>query len=283
MQQDEPDNAQPNGMGGHGPCVDPSVIKSNYAALTKADSSRPVLLNFGQGVSDITYKGRGSACSAKTEMYPKYIAGADVVSFDIYPVNKAAGKEPPKLWMVAEGVDNLRVWADRKKPVWAWIETTNIRGGGKPTPAQFRMEVWSAIVHGALGIGYFVHQIGPKFIEAALLADPTMSAAVKDVDAQIAELAPVLNTASIINAVKVTLTNPKIPVDVMVKRKDGATYVFAVGMRDGANMAKFDLTCVAQSGKVEVLGESRTLDIVGASFSDKFEPYAVHLYKVPGA
>jgi hypothetical protein len=279
-QPDEPDNAQSDGKGGYGPCVDPAVITASYATWRAADPSRPVFLSFGQGASDTAYIGRGSACASKTDMYPKYIAGADIVSFDIYPVNNAAGKSAPKLWMVAQGVDNLRGWASNAKPVWVWIETTNINGDAKPTTGQVRMEIWSAIVHGALGIGYFAHQIGPTFVEAALLADATMSAAVSDLNAQITSLAPVLNTPTIANGARVASSNSTIPIDTMVKRKDGATYVFAVGMRDGSTTGTFQITCAAASGKAEVIGESRTVDVKDGTFVDAFEPYAVHLYKL---
>ena len=279
-QQDEPDNAQPDGAGGYGPCVAPSTIVASYAAWTGKDATRPVFLNFGRGAADTAWFGRGSACASKTDMYPQYAAGADVLSFDIYPVNDAAGKEPPKLWMVAQGVDNIRGWADRKKPVWTWIETTAIDGAAKPTPAQLRMEVWSAVVHGALGIGYFVHQFKPAFSEAALLDDATTSAAVLEVDTQLGKLAPVLDTPSIANGVGVKTTDAAIPIDVMLKRFGGSTYLFAVGMRDGKNQATFTLSCVGKAAKAEVLGESRTVDVTAGVLTDAFEPYAVHLYKI---
>ena len=82
-QQDEPDNAQDDGKGGYGPCVDPSAIVSLYKTWTANDSTRPVFLNFGQGVGWQDYYGRGSACAGKLDMYPQYMEGADIVSFDI--------------------------------------------------------------------------------------------------------------------------------------------------------------------------------------------------------
>jgi hypothetical protein len=278
-QQDEPDNAQPDGAGGYGPCVDPSVIVANYGKWTGADATRPVFLSFGQGASDTAYIGRGSACASKTDMYPQYIAGADVVSFDIYPVNNSAGTSPPKMWMVAQGVDNLRGWAKNEKPVWVWIETTSIDGKAGPTPAQTKMEVWSALVHGALGIGYFAHVFAPSFIEAGLLADTTMANAVKDLDAQITSLAPALNTPSIANGVKTTTTDATIPIDTMVKRVGGKTYLFAVAMRDGKNTATFALSCIGDA-TATVLGESRTIPVKSGTFSDAFDPYAVHSYEI---
>src|SRR5438067_2882971 len=62
-QVDEPDNAQPDGTGGYTDCIMPSVLVSRYNAIRANDTSRPVYLNFSQGVSNIGYIGRGSTCN----------------------------------------------------------------------------------------------------------------------------------------------------------------------------------------------------------------------------
>ena len=47
-QLDEPDNAQPDGNGGYGPCIGPSTIVANYNSIRGSDATRPVFLNFGR-------------------------------------------------------------------------------------------------------------------------------------------------------------------------------------------------------------------------------------------
>ena len=187
----------------------------------------------------------------------------------------------PDLSLVAKGVDRLRQWADYQKPVWNWIETTGIDDpADTPTPAQIRAEVWMSLVHGSAGIGYFAHIFSPSFIEAGLLSLPTVKAAVKSINAEITSLAPVLNTPSIGNAATVASSSSAVPIDLMVKRQGGALYVFAVAMRPGATQATFTLRGVT-SGTATVLGESRTIPVVGGVFSDAFAAdYAVHLYRV---
>jgi hypothetical protein len=280
-QDDEPDNAQPDGAGGYGPCVDPAVIQTRYAAFRGNDATRPVYLNLGQGVSWTDYYGRGSACAGKLAMYAEYEKGADIVSFDIYPVNSTDPPVQGNLWMVPQGVDRLRQWSGYKKPVWNWIETTPIDDPAhRPTPAQVRAEVWMSLVHGSAGIGYFAHVFQPQFIEAGLLADPAMKDGVKAIDAEIALLAPALNTASIGNAATVASSNGAVPVDFMVKRAAGTLYLFAVAMRPGATQATFTLRGL-QSGTATVIGESRTIPIAGGNFQDAFAAdYAVHLYRL---
>jgi hypothetical protein len=280
--QDEPDNAQPltDGGSGYGPCIDPATIVSEYDAQVAADPSRPMFLNLGQGVAYVDYPGRGSTCAGQTSMYPRYAAGADLLSFDIYPVNNTDATTGGNLWYVATGVDNLRGWAGYQKPVWNWIETTGIDDPAHtPTPAQIKTEVWMSLVHGSMGIGYFAHIFSPSFIEAGLLSVSANAAAVGAIDAEIAMLAPVLNTRSLANGATVFSSNAAVPVDIMVKRFAGNLYVFAVAMRPGATTATFTLRNMA-TATATVIGESRSISVEAGGFSDTFANYDVHLYEI---
>ena len=148
----------------------------------------------------------------------------------------------------------------------------------KPTPHQVKAEVWMSLIHGSMGLIYFVHQFQPSFIEAGLLADEEMLAAVAAINEQIHELAPVLNSPSVPEAASVSSSNGDCPIDMTVKQHDGATYVFAVAMRDGETTGTF--TVPGAIGGVEVLGEDRTLTPQDGAFTDEFEGYEVHLYRV---
>jgi Beta-galactosidase len=272
LHDDEPDNAQPDGHGGYGPCVDPSVIVARYNAFRAADPTRPVIINFGRGAADINWVGRGS-CTGRTDMYSQYARGADILSFDIYPVNGGDA-----ITYVARGVDNLRRWGGGK-PVWAFVETTRYNtGNGQPTPAQVKAEVWLALTHGASGIQYFCHILTPRFIEAGLLSDSAMTAAVKRINLQIKSLATVLNSPTIANGATVSAG---VRIDKMVKRAGGFTYLFAVNPTRNQGNAAFTLSGLS-SGTVTVLGEGRSLTMSGGGFTDNFAGYGVHLYKISG-
>lgn len=273
LQQDEPDNAQPDGNGGYGPCVSPSVIVSQYNAFRAADSTRPVILNLGQGVANINYIGRGSACAGRTDMYPQYAQGADILSFDVYPLNDGY-----PLTYVADGVDNLLNWGGGK-PVWAFIEASP-QDSGNPTPtaAQLKNEVWLALTHGASGIQYFCHIFTPSFIEAGCLSISSVKTAMQSVDTEIASLAPVLNSPTVVNGVTASSSSR---LDKIVKRYNGDTYVFAASPTSSTNNATFTVTG-AGSGTVTVIDESRTLSMTNGGFQDTFSNYGVHLYKISG-
>lgn len=270
-QRDEPDNAQAKPGGGWGSCILPEEVIARYNRMKAADPTRPVYLNLGQAVANDDYKGRGEVCSRRWDHYPEYIRGADIVSYDIYPVNYGF-----PLWWVGKGIDRLRKWADYKKPVWVWIEASSIRGKPKPTPHQIKAQVWMAIMHGALGIGYFCHQFQPERIEHAPLADSETAAALKEINAQVTRLAPVLNTPSVANGVTVSAPN----FDFMLKRHGGATYLFAMSVRPGAaGPVEFRLRDCGDL-EAEVLGESRTIQVKAGAFTDRFEEYGVHIYRL---
>jgi hypothetical protein len=269
----EPDDAQPNGEGGYGPCVEPSAIVAEYHRIKEADPSRPVYLNFGRGVAETNYPGRGS-CTGDTAMYPEYAQGANIVGFDIYPMN-----EGYPLSIIATGVDNLREWAGNK-PLYYDVETTHIeRGVGRaPKPAQIRAETWLALIHGANGVVYFCDILSPKFIEAGCLTRPNVVAEMKSDDAQITSLAPVLNSDTIVGGVT---ASAKFRVDTMEKSYEGATYVFAEAVAGKGGSATFSLPGMG-NGTVTVLGENRTLKMSAGEFTDRFKGYGVHLYEIGG-
>jgi hypothetical protein len=288
MHGDEPDNAQEirdekTGRRRYGPPVAPAKIIAGYERLRAADPTRPVMLNLGQGVANDEWKGRGPGASL--DDYPAYVRGADLISFDVYPV---AGLDRPDgadfLWYVPKGVDRLMKWSAGRKAVWNCIECTRIHDPtAKPTPAQVKSEVWMALVHGSRGLIYFVHQFKPQFDEHALLDDPEMLAAVTAINHQIKELAPVLNSSSATDVATVRSSDPKTPIDHMVKKRPDATYLFAVAMRNRPVRGSFMLRDLPATATAQVPGEDRSLKIIDGLFADDFAAYGVHIYKITGA
>lgn len=283
MHGDEPDNAQMNRKTkSYDPCVEPSVIINSYAEIKKKDPSRPVYLNLGQGVSYINYIGRGT-CRGDIDKYKVltngYLSGCDIASFDIYPVNNRDEETQNNLWYVAKGIDSLNSWTDKSKPVWCWIECTKIaeRNPRKPTTDEVKAEVWMALIHGADGFGYFCHSFIPPADDAALLHDSVMIKAVRAVNQQVTELAPVLNSPDTREFASVKSSNNSVPVDIMTKTFNSANYIFTVGMRMGFTTATFK---VKEGRTAEVIGENRIIKIINGEFSDEFSPYGVHLYKI---
>ncbi|HET6202567.1 MAG TPA: hypothetical protein VFI25_07165 [Planctomycetota bacterium] len=274
MHGDEPDNAQPDGKGGYGPPIPPEEVVEAYERMRAADPSRPVLLNLGQGVAVDDWIGRGARRN-HPEDYARYLRGCDIASFDLYPVVHEAKEVAGKLWLVPAGVERLRAWSKGERLVWNCVECSRVSNvERKPTAQQIKAEVWMSIVHGSRGIVYFVHQFEPRFVEASLLSDEPLLAGVTAINREIQSLAPALNGRAA--PVNVTSSNGGVPVAATARAREGATYVFAVGMREGATEATFSVA----GERAEVIGEDRSIPIRGGAFRDAFGPYAVHLYRI---
>ena len=282
MHGDEPDNAQalPAGQKGWGPPIPPEKILADYQRLRQQDPSRPVLLNLGQGVAWDNWHGRGVR-TRHPEDYPEYAKGGDILSFDIYPVTHGSPEVRGRLWYVGQGVRRLRQWSATDKPVWACIEATHIDNPKvKPTPQQTESMVWMAIIQGAKGLIYFSHQFQPRFIEAGILADPQMSAGIKQINARIQQLAPVLNSETLPDMAAVSSSNGDAPIHLLNKMHAGERYLFAINGRDLPVKGAFTVPGLKGSATVTVIGEDRTVVISEGKFSDDFAAYEVHLYRI---
>jgi hypothetical protein len=285
MHDDEPDNAQAvvdakTGERSWGPPVPPARVVADYEKMRAADPSRPILLNLGQGVANDEWRGRGPG--ARREDYHTYVKGGDIVSFDVYPV-VGIGKPDGEnyLWYVAKGVERLVQWTGGRRIIWNCIECTRIsEEKAKATPHQVRAEVWMSLIHGSTGIIYFVHEWKPKFNEHALLDDPEMLAAVTAINRQIRELAPVLNSPTVKDGATVRSSEANVPIGLMTKRSGGATYLFAVGMRNAPARATFEVSGLRDVKTAEVLGEKRRIPVRDGRFEDDFRAYDVHLYRI---
>jgi hypothetical protein len=273
--QDEPDNAQSNGSGGYEPCISTDSIVHLYNTKKSVDATRPIFLNLGRAVSDIGWYGRGT-CTGNWQMYPGYIQGCDIVSYDIYPVNDGNSN----LYMVPKGVDSLRSWCNNAKPVWVWIECTDISdgGGGKPTPAQVKSEIWMSLVHGANGYGFFCHSfLTTGGSSQAVLNDATMKDSIKAINARVASLAAVLHSATITGRVTKSSAN----VNCLVKDHNDRLFIFATAMSTSSASCTFTVTNPPAT-TVTVLDENRTITMTGNQFTDSFAGYGVHLYQIGG-
>jgi len=280
LQQDEPDNAQPLEDGGYGPPVPPEEIVRRYETKRERDPTRPVHLNLGQGVAWDGWIGRGERTN-HPEDYPEYIKGCDIVSFDIYPVASPRDEVQGQLWRVAHGVERLMEWSEPEQPVWSFVEASGIHTGNVASPAEIRSQVWMALVHGAVGILYFVHEWEPAFNASALLDDEETLEGVTALNHQLAGLAPVLNSPTVEGRLTVTAEPEDTPLTAMLKEYDGDAYIFAVVMRDAPVTAAFTLDGVS-SGEVHVEETGESLSIEGGRFEEPLDGYETRLYRIPG-
>lgn len=275
LQEDEPDNAQSNGLGGYGPCVPAYEVTTRNFEIISRDPTRPVMVNFGQGIANPKWIGRGK-CFGDMQYYDVAVQGATILSFDIYPVASDDPGLHGKLDFIARGVDNLRARANTNQAIWAMIETTSIKAHNLVTPAQLRSEVWMAIIHGATGIVYFVHEWTGGLREDGIFRHPEIVGEVATINRTIEKLAPVLNSPSLPE--KVLVADPAL--SIMVKAYGDYLYLLAVSTKSVTLTASFAVPIVGDKA-VSVIDEDRTLSIVKGRLLDSFGSYGVHIYKIP--
>jgi Beta-galactosidase len=276
MQRDEPDNAQPILFGLlHGTCIPAAEVVRRTGEMKARDPTRPVLINFGQGVANEFWRGRGP-CNGDQRYYDIAIQGADILSYDIYPVGSDTPRVKGKLEYVARGVTDLVKRSTGGQSVWMMLETTALDPTYRPTPAQVRAEVWMALIHGATGIVYFVHEFKPNFREDAIFRYPDIVEEVTKTNRLIKSLAAVLKRPTISGTIAINSTTP---IATMVKVFENTTYLFAVAMQNSPSTVRITVGDGHDTDAL-VMGENRSVSIAQGSFEDQFEGYGVHLYQI---
>lgn len=276
LHTDEPDNAQPIGLGMYGPCVPSAEVVRQTQEFKARDATRPVLLNFGQGLANEFWRGRGS-CTDDREYYQIASRGTGILSFDIYPVGSRTPQVKGKLEYVARGVTDLVKLAEDGQRVWAILETTALDPDRPILPAEIRAEAWMALIHGARGLVYFVHEFSPSTREDAIFRHPDVVAEVTKINGLIQSLAVELNSPSAPERVNLT---SETPIVTMVKERDNVLYVFAVAMTNVPSRSHFVIAGLGDA-EARVLGEDRNVAIAQGRLDDDFEGYGVHIYEIP--
>lgn len=279
LQPDEPDNAQKAAIG-YGDCMMPDEIRRRYEAIRARDTTRPVFLNFGQGLAHKGWKGRGAKCAAldHDSYYREASRGGDIISFDIYPATEARQPEIyGRLELVAEGVQSLKRWAGVERLVWNVIGTTHINDPNRrPTPQEIRAQVWMSLVLGSRGIVYFLHEWKPSFREDAVFRYPETVREIARLNGEIEMLAPVLNAR--VPPLAVTV-DASVRTVAMARQVDEAIYVFVVALENNASRLKVKVPALAVAVGVAI-GEDRPILIRDGLIQDDLPPWGVRLYKI---
>ena len=266
------------------PRMMPEETLAHYRAIKAADASRPVFMtltgNFHPHFDKFTSEQRAA-------LYPAYVRAADVVGYDIYPIY--GWNKPEWLWLVHDATRVLAEMAG-ERPVYAWIETSK---GGQwtgplekqhdVTPEHIRAEVWMSICRGATAIGYFTHVWKPSYQQFGV--PEKNRRALAEINAQLTRLAPaILSTGPSPKArIEPAASGPNdVKLDVIARTLDGDLYLFAVNFdeRRLAVDAVIRVEGLAAGQPAEAIDESRTLESRDGALVDRFEPLAVHLYRL---
>jgi len=233
--------------------------------LTTADALRLVPEIPGSGPRFLTltnhfYSGASPLPQGKA-MYPALAASADVIGFDLYPLQNWCRFDSfgdvfdSQLDLVALG---------RGRPTFQWIEARRMDCMGDqldPTAETVRAEAWLSIAGGAHAIGYFPNNWSVE-----------VGAEIARTNHEIQGLVPALVEPAIAASVP-----PGSYVKAGAREHNGAVYVIAVNASRSAATASINVP--ALGGRVlRSLDGQRTLTANGGSFTDSFGPLEVRVY-----
>lgn len=285
LTEDEPDMY--NGWWGAPTAEQFSLMDRSVASLPK--DGRAKYTNFGLGI--LSADDTSADAKRMVQQYQDY-ASADYYFYtqDPFEASRAIGKGDARLTTDQARrarnygivVERMRTFADFKKPTWGFVEVGgpfdyNKTASSYIKPDQVQAAVWHSIIGGARGIVFFNHSFGGPAITQHALRESyyaPVRAAVQSTTATIRSIAPALNSEDAIGLI----ANPA-GVRTLAKWNNGSPVVIA-GNEDNAAKSR-TFTVKGSYTSVEVVGEGRTIPIVGGTFSDNFASgTSIHVYKL---
>jgi hypothetical protein len=195
-------------------------------------------------------------------MYPALAANADILSFDLYPLQNWC-KYDGRFHDVFDSQRELVALGGGIKPTFQWIEARHMDCKDPildPTPQTVRAEVWLSIAGGAHGIGYFPYDWSAD-IGAEIAQEKT----------EIETLAPALVDQSI----DASANDGSLRVG--ARQHNGAVYVIAVNATRNPVTSTINVPALGNRALTSLDG-TRTVTAANGSFTDSFGPLEVHIY-----
>jgi len=255
------------------------VARQFYEIIRRQDNSLPALWivygsSYGQSFGEV----------------------ADGIALDRYPV----GKRP--LVDVKKELLNLRRLLGPTKPMWFFVQgfdwllnSLNHSAAGvtrkakadllaqlraaehvfRPTPKELRLMTYLAIASGADGVVLYTASGGPRFVSMSDF--PEDWAAMEALASELRHLAPILAAPDAPASIRPVHDDRGI--DTFTRVYKGDTFLIAVNPQEQWVTQTFELEGGAGQS-VEALFENRKVRLAGDRFTDLFDPYAAHVYRI---
>ena len=193
-------------------------------------------------------------------MYPALVANADVLGFDLYPLeNWCRWDDFPVVYDSQRELVSLAAG----KPTFQWIEVRHMDCPDPtldPTPQTVRAETWLAVAGGAHAIGYFPKDFSPE-----------IGAEIAREKRELQTLTPAL----VEPAIDASADNGKVRVG--AREHNGAIYVIAVNASRDPVSSTINVPALGNRSLVSLDG-TRSGTAANGAFTDTFAPLDVHIY-----
>jgi Fibronectin type III domain len=233
--------------------------------FSAADAARLVPPNPGSGPRFLTltnhFYSRAAPLPQGRGMYPALVASADVLGFDLYPLQNWCRFD--SFGDVFDSQLDLVALA-RGKPTFQWIEARQMDCSGAqldPTPETLRAEAWLSIAGGAHAIGYFPNNWSPA-----------VGAEIAEVDHEIATLTPALVEPAIAASASLGST-----VKVGARDHNGAVYVIVVNASRTPASATITVPALVDRELVTLDGQHKAT-AKGGAFDVTLAPLEARVY-----
>ena len=233
--------------------------------FTAADAARLIPPSPGSGPRFLTLTNHFYSHAAPLPqgrgMYPALVATADVLGFDLYPLQNWCRFD--SFGDVFDAQLDLVALA-RGKPTFQWIEARQMDCSGAdldPTPETLRAEAWLSIAGGAHGIGYF-----PNNWSQAVGSE------IAEVNHEISTLAPALVEPAIAASASLGST-----VKVGARDHNGAVYVIVVNASRTPASATITVPALVDRELVTLDGQHKA-SAKGGAFDVTLAPLEARIY-----
>lgn len=203
-------------------------------------------------------------------MYPGLIARADVVGFDLYPLQGLC--RPGLLTGVYDAQRQLVQAAGPAKATFQWIEDRAMdcpQPADAVTPAATRVEAWLAVAAGARGLGFFPN---------ASQGDAQVVATIRGIAARIRQLEPALLQPLL--PVRVQSRSPAVRAS--ARGLAGALYVLVVNSDTRPALARLTLAPLGDR-RLELVDGRGSTRAHGGTLDLRLPPRTVRIYAAPPA
>jgi hypothetical protein len=198
-------------------------------------------------------------------MYPGLVAAADMVGFDLYPLQELCRRDLLPLDFDAQ--QQLEALAPGK-PTFQWIEARGMRCGNAPdisiSPGTIRAESWLSLAAGAHGLAFFP----PDW-------DTFAPAVIRGIAARIHQIEPAL-----LQPARPVHVDAAPAVRASARLYHGAVYVIAVNAGTAATDIRFTVPGLG-TRRLLTLGRSGSINARGDTFTDRIGPLGVRIYVAP--
>lgn len=260
--------------------IKPEFVLAAYDVIKKNDPNHPVLVNLGNKDYPKNF-----------ERYFQAVNCMDIFSFDTYPI-----PTDPQFSLWAERIDLMARIAGGKKPLSAVLQGyVDPACPRMPVPAELRCMAYLCINRGVTIFPTF--SLSPATIPGMTLRnDPFLYDYTSVLNAELETLKDVIfSPANAYSGSFLCRSSDESPwnricqwfgggsdssktLDVSVRHTHDATWIIAVNASAQPISAKF-ATPVTNASNAAVIFEARNISVKDASFTDTFEPFAVHVYR----